>query len=590
MRRIDSRYLVAHNINTLTEFCWSFKPMKTFHLRQITIVLCALTASLRPDVSSAQTIALAITGPFTAQTTNSVNLTGLINPGGVSASVYFDYGATTNYGAQTAPMLLSASMSLVGITNIITNLLPGQVGHYRVIAVNAAGTNFGTDELFSTAGFGGAGYAINFSGTNELAGFPPQTLFHEFGPTGTNTAFTIEAWIKPINLTDNATSSVVQIGPLTGYGPPEHVTFQNAYLALGFGGHGTVLTFATSPTAAPLDVSVSPADFVDGNWHHIAGASDGVNAVLYKDGTQIGTKAIPPGTTMPYGTNFTIGGWSYFDANGFAGEIDEVRLWSLGRTHDQIVASMNQGLSGTESGLFAYYPLDNGVGTYLQNSATSVIGDRGFLTLHSGDVTAPSYVLPVWVKSTAPINKHQLSLTFINLSEAGFFQSPPPIHGIVTGALLGINSVTVTIERTDTLYWSGSVWVPDRTPLATILDGNAWSIATALPSGMDLIDSFYYLTATAFDNAGFAGRANAGFTITQGGIPAPAARLANGQVQFRFPGTAYPGPYFEYDLQVSTNLINWTDVPGVFGRNTIGIVDFTVSPGNFGQFFRTVVR
>ncbi|MFK5971063.1 MAG: hypothetical protein QM487_13225 [Candidatus Marithrix sp.] len=41
--------------------------------------------------------------------------------------------------------------------------------------------------------------------------------------------------------------------------------------------------------------------------------------------------------------------------NYFSGEIDEVRIWSVARSQAEIQASMNSTLTGSESGLAAYY-------------------------------------------------------------------------------------------------------------------------------------------------------------------------------------------------------------------------------------------
>ena len=42
----------------------------------------------------------------------------------------------------------------------------------------------------------------------------------------------------------------------------------------------------------------------------------------------------------------------------FQGKIDEVRMWSVARTQDEIQANMNKTLVGNETGLVAYYPMD----------------------------------------------------------------------------------------------------------------------------------------------------------------------------------------------------------------------------------------
>ena len=48
---------------------------------------------------------------------------------------------------------------------------------------------------------------------------------------------------------------------------------------------------------------------------------------------------------------------AYFD-----GMLDEVPIWNLARTPEQIAKSMNTRLTGNEEGLVAYYSFDEGAG------------------------------------------------------------------------------------------------------------------------------------------------------------------------------------------------------------------------------------
>jgi hypothetical protein len=44
----------------------------------------------------------------------------------------------------------------------------------------------------------------------------------------------------------------------------------------------------------------------------------------------------------------------------FHGDIDEIRIWNVARTPEQLRAAMNERLSGKEPGLVAYWPFDDG--------------------------------------------------------------------------------------------------------------------------------------------------------------------------------------------------------------------------------------
>ncbi|MBV9868494.1 MAG: Ig-like domain repeat protein [Abitibacteriaceae bacterium] len=71
----------------------------------------------------------------------------------------------------------------------------------------------------------------------------------------------------------------------------------------------------------------------------------------------------------------------------------------------------------------------------------------------------------------------------------------------------GISSVDLFIKRnSDGAYWGGSAWVQTPTALSTVFTGYNWSRSPgaggSLPTGQDLQEGTYSLTATAHDKAG----------------------------------------------------------------------------------------
>ena len=57
--------------------------------------------------------------------------------------------------------------------------------------------------------------------------------------------------------------------------------------------------------------------------------------------------------------------------------MDEVRLWDVVRTQDQIKSTMFKELAGTETGLKAYYKMSNGSGTSLTDNQSNVTANTG---------------------------------------------------------------------------------------------------------------------------------------------------------------------------------------------------------------------
>jgi len=99
-------------------------------------------------------------------------------------------------------------------------------------------------------------------------------------------------------------------------------------------------------------------------WYHIAAVRDGNTVKLYLDGVLVNTNTIN-GISSTSSQPFTIGAHPRFAALTHKGQIDEVRLWNIARTDQEIADSFNVGLEGTEAGLIAYYNMNAGIGSTL---------------------------------------------------------------------------------------------------------------------------------------------------------------------------------------------------------------------------------
>ena len=91
------------------------------------------------------------TGAAGSVTFQSAVLSGTVNPGGASTVVYFQYGTTGKYGAQSAPTQLAAGSSAVPVSIAVTGLTAATTYHYRIVATNATNTALGADKTVKTA-------------------------------------------------------------------------------------------------------------------------------------------------------------------------------------------------------------------------------------------------------------------------------------------------------------------------------------------------------------------------------------------------------------------------------------------------------
>jgi len=91
----------------------------------------------------------ATTQPADNLNPNTATLNGTVNPGGRSTSVYFTFGATTNYGSLTALTNIGSGSSAKSVSVTVTGLLAGSVYYYRVVATNSSGLALGNDLVFT---------------------------------------------------------------------------------------------------------------------------------------------------------------------------------------------------------------------------------------------------------------------------------------------------------------------------------------------------------------------------------------------------------------------------------------------------------
>ncbi len=97
-------------------------------------------------------------------------------------------------------------------------------------------------------------------------------------------------------------------------------------------------------------------------WVHLAMVFDGTHSIVYVDGEEVARENRANLDTGNDNT-FKIGWWhNRGSLPGLNGYVEEVRVWNVVRTEEEIRNNMFNRLTGSESGLAAYWPMNEGEG------------------------------------------------------------------------------------------------------------------------------------------------------------------------------------------------------------------------------------
>jgi hypothetical protein len=188
---------------------------------------------------------------------------------------------------------------------------------------------------------------LNFDGVNDRVELPNESMY-DF-----TTAMTVEVWMN---------SNVIpeQWDPLISKGDDSW--------RLHLNDNGT-LVFSCNVGSSTSTDATSTTVITDGNWHHVAGTFDGTSLKLYIDGV-LESQVAATGSINNSSFPVYIGNNSDYLVRFFNGNIDDVRIWNVARTAEQIIGSKNCELQGTESGLVSYFNFNQGIDS---GNNTSVI-------------------------------------------------------------------------------------------------------------------------------------------------------------------------------------------------------------------------
>ena len=176
-------------------------------------------------------------------------------------------------------------------------------------------------------------------------------------PTG-DEVFTIESWINPTSV-----PSAGDGGQITFWGTQGPVSTSNGFRLRGPAGVRHYFWGNDHDENFGIDILPDTTGVEDPNnggnpsgWHHLAITYDGAQTIWYWNGDPLGNPRAVSGVNVA-DQDFRIG--SRLNAEFFTGWIDELRIWNVARTPEEIQETLMTGLGGDEEGLVAYWDFTN---------------------------------------------------------------------------------------------------------------------------------------------------------------------------------------------------------------------------------------
>ncbi|MBC8377026.1 MAG: hypothetical protein H8E26_13350 [FCB group bacterium] len=216
------------------------------------------------------------------------------------------------------------------------------------------------------------GYSLYLDGIDDYVGIPEPIIY--------TSEFTIEVWAAMLGVgggLDQQNTLFTQRDYLTETGSAVIILNAEAPTV------GDMIRFNIRSTNGSNDIVEYPASNY-AEWHHYTGVVGIDSIYLYLDGVLVSTAVNTQTGDFDYSIDHVEIGRHFhsvlYEAGYFHGYIDELKIWSIPKSAEQIQNDMFEALTGNEPELAAYYNFDNQVADDL-----STWGNHGTL-LNGADI------------------------------------------------------------------------------------------------------------------------------------------------------------------------------------------------------------
>ncbi len=315
--------------------------------------------------------------------------------------------------------------------------------------------------------------ALHFDGVDDYV-FLPQENFN------VNGSFTVEAWVKP----EDVTSTMHIFSTREGNDLAFDIQITGGNTIHGDIGDGS--NWLT--TAADANYI-----YTTNTWFHIAYVVVPGGYTIYVNGNEVGSGTFSGTALLLDDNRFLSLGRHDGDATFFKGDMDEVRIWSRALTKCEIQNNLATELSEGQTGLEVYYKFNHGIArgnntgldTVTDSSGNNRDPNLNFFELSGntsnwvapGGVTTGSSSLPVTVPAAPTADAQTIcSATVASLVAAGtairWYADAAGGNALDGSAVV----VSGTYYATQTVNGCESNRIPVSLQIAnTIWDGASWS-------------------------------------------------------------------------------------------------------------------